>query len=244
MIDLQRIWIYLQGAPLIWLTLTLGAYWMGDYIHRLCKGSPLANPVLIAILLLAPALWVSSTPYKVYFEGAQFVHFLLGPATVALALPIKRQFPALKRAWGKILIAVLCGSVTASLSAVAIAAFLGVPSSLLATLAPKSATAPVAMAITEQLGGLPTMAAVFTILTGMMGAVMAPSLLRILHLSDPAARGLGIGVSSHGIGTATLLQKDPEAGAYAGLAMGLNALATTFIAPLVWMLALWLAWGR
>jgi predicted murein hydrolase (TIGR00659 family) len=240
MIALDGIWVYLQGTSLLWLILTLAAWWLGDCLYRLCGRQPLVNPVLIAILLLAGALWLSRTPYETYFAGAQFVHFLLGPATVALAVPIRRQWPRLKRSFGAILVGILCGSVAASLSAMLIGFWLGVPKILVATLAPKSVTTPVAMAVSENLGGLAAMAAVFTILTGMIGAVIAPSLGRVLRIRSSAAAGLGMGVAAHGIGTATLLQQDKEAGAWSGLAMGLNALVTPLIVPILWLLMMWL----
>ena len=233
MTDFADIWSYLSQGPLLWLTATLAAYALGDACFRAAGRSPLVNPVLIAVALLAAVLWLTLTSYATYFEGAQFVHFLLGPATVALALPLYDTLPRLRRALAPVLAALLVGSLTAAGSAVAIAYALGVDPVILASLAPKSATAPVAIGISEGIGGSPTLTAVLVILTGITGAVLATPLLNLLRLKDWRARGFAVGVTSHGIGTARAFQVHPTAGAFAGLGMALNAIATALVAPFV-----------
>jgi predicted murein hydrolase (TIGR00659 family) len=231
--DLAAFWSYLSQGPLLWLTATLLAYTIGDACFRWFRRAPLANPVLIAVTLLAGLLHVTDTPYRTYFEGAQFVHFLLGPATVALALPIYDNLARLRHALLPVLVALLAGSITATISALAIASSLGVDGVLLASLAPKSATAPVAIGIAETIGGSPTLTAVLVILTGITGAVIATPLLNLLRIKDWRARGFAVGVASHGIGTARAFQVNPTAGAFAGLGMALNALATAALAPMI-----------
>lgn len=232
--NLREIWVYLAASPLLHLTLTLLAYQVGTRIYRWGKLNPLLNPVWIAICLLVGTLVITNTSYTDYFEGAKFVHFLLGPATVALAVPLYRQFNRVKRSMPLILSSILVGSVTASLSAVGIVWVLGGSWSTALSIAPKSVTAAVAMGISEQLGGLPSLTAVMVILTGIFGAMLGPPLLNILRIHDWSARGLAIGTASHGIGTARALQVNEVAGAFAGLAMGLNALATSILLPLLW----------
>ena len=236
MTDFTDIWSYLSRGPLIWLTATLAAYAIGDACFRAANRLPLVNPVLIAVTLLGALLWATGTPYATYFEGAQFVHFLLGPATVALAVPLALNLPRLRRALLPVLAALLAGSVTAILTTLAIASATGADATLLATLAPKSATAPVAIGISENLGGSPTLTAVLVILTGITGAVVATPLLNLLRLKDWRARGFATGVASHGIGTARAFQVHPVAGAFAGLGMALNAILTALLAP--WLLGL------
>ena len=231
--DFAEIWSYLAGGPLLWLTATLIAYAAGDAVSRAAGRAPLANPVLVAVALLAVLLWVTDTPYPVYFEGAQFVHFLLGPATVALALPLYDQRAALRRVLLPVLAALAVGSVTALVSALAIASALGAGPETLIALAPKSTTAPVAIGIAETLGGSPTLTAVLVLTTGLIGAVVATPLLNALGIRDWRARGLAVGVAAHGIGTARAMQVNPQAGAFAGLGMGLNAVLTALLAPLV-----------
>lgn len=231
MSDFPEIWSYLSREPLLWLTLTLAAFALGDLAFRASGRSPYANPVLIAVVLLGLLLQVTGTPYATYFEGAQFVHFLLGPATVAFALPLYDTLPQLRRAFLPVVAALFAGSLTAIVTALAIARALGIEGTLLASIAPKSATAAVAIGISERLGGSPTLTAVLVILTGIVGAIMATPLLNALRLTDWRARGFAVGTASHGIGTARALQVNPTAGAFAMLGMVLNAMLTAILAP-------------
>jgi len=239
---LGAIWVYLAATPLLGLTITLIAYVVAHAIYTRCRFSPLANPVAIAIALLVLVLSITHTPYATYFEGAQFVHFLLGPATVALAVPLYRQLPKLRRAALPLLGGLLAGSLTAMLSAVAIAYLLGANRQSLASLAPKSVTTPIAMGIAEKIGGLPSLTAVLVISTGILGAVTARGILNVLRVDTYEVRGFALGVTSHGIGTARAFQVSDEMGAFAGLGMGLNGIFTAFVAPfLVPLLLQWLA---
>jgi predicted murein hydrolase (TIGR00659 family) len=178
--------------------------------------------------------------YQRYFAGAQFVHFLLGPATVALALPLARQVPRLRRSLFPLACALLAGSVTAIVSAVVVAVLLKASPELVRTIAPKSATSPIAMAVSEHLGGIPALTAVLVICTGVFGSITARSLLNALRVESHAARGLALGVAAHGIGTARAFQVSAEMGAYAGLGMGLNGVLTALLAP--WLVPLLLGW--
>jgi predicted murein hydrolase (TIGR00659 family) len=234
--ELQAIWVYLAASPLLHLTLTLAAFLAADAVYRRGRLNPLLNPVLLAVLVIVALLAITGTSYETYFDGAQFVHFLLGPATVALAIPLYRQFDKVRRSALAIMASLIAGSLAAAASAVSIAWLAGAGRDTLASLAPKSATAPVAMAVSERLGGLPSLTAVLVILTGIIGAMLGPPLLDLLGIRDEAARGIAIGTTSHGIGTARALQESELTGAFAGLAMGLNALATALLLPLLWRL--------
>jgi len=233
---LQEIWVYLAASPLLALTLTLLAYLGGLWLYRRSGQNPLVNPVLIAVVAIVGLLFATGTDYRTYFDGAQFVHFLLGPATVALAIPLYRQVQQVKKSLVAILVAVIGGSLTAAGSAVAIAWLLGASKQTILSMAPKSVTAPVAMGIAEEIGGLPTLTAVVVILTGITGAMAATTVLRMLRIDDQRTGGLAIGVASHGIGTARAFQVGEVAGAFSGLAMGLNALATAILIPVLFRL--------
>ena len=235
--DLGAVWVYLSANPLLHLTLTLVAYQVGLAIFRRANLNPLVNPVLIAVVLIVAILVGTGTSYDTYFSGAQFVHFLLGPATVALAIPLYRQFHLVRRSVVAVIASIVAGSLTAAVSAIAVGWLLGASRETLMSLAPKSVTTPVAMGISERLGGLPSLTAALVILTGILGAMMGTHILNLLGVKDWAARGLAMGTSSHGIGTARALQVNEIAGAFSGLAMGLNALATALLLPL--LLALW-----
>ena len=164
----REIWVYLAASPLLNLTMTLVAYLIGDYLFRRSGHKAFVNPVLIAIVILVSILLATGVSYETYFQGAQFVHFLLGPATVALAIPLYRQFDRVRHSAPAILISLLAGSATALLTATFITWLFGAPRNVVASIAPKSATTPIAMGISEQIGGLPSLTAVLVILTGII----------------------------------------------------------------------------
>ncbi|MBF9036863.1 LrgB family protein [Rhodobacterales bacterium HKCCE2091] len=233
MSEVWELWTYLGEGPLLWLTLTLLAYLAGDWVSRHFGRAPWANPVLIAVVILAVVLAVTRTDYATYFEGAQFVHFLLGPATVSLAVPLFANLARLKSALLPMLAALVAGSVTAALSAYGIGWALGVEGQTLLSLLPKSATAPVAMGVSEAIGGAPSLTAVLVILTGIIGALVVTPMFNALRIRDWRARGFATGVAAHGIGTARALHVNETAGAFAGVGMGLNAILTSILAPLI-----------
>ena len=231
--SLQTIWVYLAATPLLGLTVTLLAYQAGLWVYGRAKMNPLLNPVLLAVILVVTLLTVTGTDYHTYFEGAQFVHFLLGPATVALAVPLYRQLHALRRSLLAVSVALISGSLTAAGSAIGIGWLLGASQRTLLSLAPKSVTTPIAMGISEQIGGLPSLTAALVMMTGISGAVFGRWVLDLVRVRQWPARGLAIGVAAHGIGTARALQVNEVAGAFSGLAMGLNGLATALLLPLL-----------
>ena len=233
MTDVADLWSYLSTTPLLWLTATVLAYLAADAIARRLNNHPLANPVILAVLMIAPVLWVTRTDYATYFEGAQFIHFLLGPATIALALPLWDNRETIRTSVAPILLALLAGSVTAAGSAILLAQAFGLSTEVILSLAPKSTTAPVALGISEAVGGQPALTAVLVILTGIIGAVIVTPLMTVLRIKDWRARGFSVGLASHGIGTARAFQVNPTAGAYAGIAMALNALLTSVIVPVL-----------
>lgn len=233
---LAEIWVYLSATPLLFLTLTLLVYQGAYSIYRRAGFHPLLNPVAISVAVLVALLRLTDTPYETYFGGAQFVHFLLGPATVALAVPLYAQLGKLKHALWPICGALLAGAVTALVSAVGIAWALGASDLTLLSIAPKSVTTPIAMGIVERLGGLPSLTAVLVVSTGIIGAVGAKYVLDALRIDDQSVRGFALGTAAHGIGTARAFQESDESGAFSGLAMGLSGLVTAVLFPLgVWL---------
>jgi predicted murein hydrolase (TIGR00659 family) len=222
-----ELWVYLSATPLFGLTATIVTYVIAHAVYARLGQAPWANPVLWTVLVLVAVLAITGTPYPTYFAGAQFIHFLLGPAVVALAWPLWLRRAELRRRAGALLVAALVGGAVASGSAVALGWWLGLTPELLRSLAPKSVTAPVAMGIAEQLGGIPALAAVFAVLTGLVGALSAKYLFDALRIAQPEVRGFALGTTSHGIGAARALQVHPGAGAYAGLALGVQVLLAT-----------------
>ena len=226
-------WIYLSASPLLGLTITLLAYVFALWLFRRSGQQAWANPVLIAIFVIILFLWASDIPYARYFEGAHFIHFLLGPATVALAVPLFAHWKRLKRMAFPLIVALIAGSATAAFSAMAIAKALGATPETIYSLAPKSVTTPIAMGVAEQIGGVASLTAVLVILTGILGAITFPSLFRVLGVRDPAAQCFAVGVAAHGLGTARAFLISEEMGAFSALAMGLNGLLTAVALPLL-----------
>jgi predicted murein hydrolase (TIGR00659 family) len=217
----------------LWLTLTIGAYAAGVALQRRCGRHPLLNPTLFAIGVVAATLLYFHIDYARYFAAAQSIHLLLGPAVVALAVPLYRHIALVRERAALLAASLLVGSMTAVVGSVSAGWLFGLPRADLLSLAPKSATTAVSMAIATHIGGIPALTGVLTILTGITGAVFAPFLLNALRLQDPAARGFGMGLASHGIGTARAFQENETVGAFSGLAMALNAVATAILAPLL-----------
>jgi predicted murein hydrolase (TIGR00659 family) len=237
MTPLGPIWVYLESTPLLGLAVTLVGWQVAVALSRMLGDRPLANPVLIAILLLSGLLLATRTPYSAYFQGAQYVHFLLGPATVALAVPMYAAWNQIRRSAPAIIPAILAGTLTSAVSVMLIAHALGGSRQVVLSLAPKSVTTPIAMAVAEQIGGNPSLAAVFVLLTGLVSIVVGPPLWRLLRITDWRARGLAAGTAGHGLATARVLLLHETAGAFGGLAIGLNGIVTALIVP---PLARWL----
>ncbi len=228
-----EIWVYLSENPLLWLTLLLVVYVGADRLAAACGRHPLVNTVAISAAILGALLILTKTSYDTFFAGAQFVHFLLGPATVALAVPLYRNLGRVRATLVPMICALTLGSLVAITSAVAIGGLFGLPLALLASLGPKSVTTPIAMSLAKANGGIPALTAVFVVITGVFGAVIVTPLMNALRIRDWAARGFAAGLAAHGIGTARAFQVDPLAGAFAGIALGLNGALTALVTPLV-----------
>jgi len=230
---LNSLWVYLAQTPLLWLTITLIVYQSAFMLYSKAKQFPLLNPVLIAVIVLVLLLKITNTDYQQYFDGAQFVHFLLGPATVALAIPLYNQFNKLKQLFLPIGLSLFLGSSFSIIIVVYIAKVFGLGQESILSLMPKSVTTPIAMGVSETIGGLPALTAVLVILTGIIGAMSASFLFNLFRIKDDSVQGFAIGMSAHGIGTATAFAISEEAGAFSGLAMALNAAITALLVPII-----------
>jgi predicted murein hydrolase (TIGR00659 family) len=231
--QLFHLWVYLETTPLLGLAATLVVWRAASEIASRMGGVALANPMLISVVILSLLLLATGTPYSAYFQGAQYVHFLLGPATVALALPMYANRARIRRSARAIVPALLAGSVVAAGSAMLIARLLGAPRVVVLSLAPKSVTTPIAMGIAEQIGGQPSLAAVFVLLTGLSAIVLIGPAMRLAGVSDMRAQGLAAGMAGHGLATARMLLVSETAGAFGGLAIGLNGIITAVLVPLL-----------
>lgn len=221
----------LQHQPLWGLLATLVAYRFGLFVNRAAREAVVAHPVLIAVLTLVGLLSLLHLPYRDYFAGAQFVHFLLGPATVALAIPLFRNLYHIRSTSRAAIPALAVGSIVSAGSAAFISKSLGAAPVVTASLIAHSATTPIAMSISQHIGGDPSLTATFTLLTGIVGVLQIGIAMRVLRILDARAHGLAAGTAGHGLATARMLAVSETAGAFGGLAIGMNGVLTALIAP-------------
>ncbi|MBX3505362.1 MAG: LrgB family protein [Parvibaculum sp.] len=218
-----------------WILVTLFFYYLALRIQRALGGTPLANPVLLAAapiigLLIAADIWVGD-----YMGGGQALLWLLGPATVGIAVPLYRNFARVRSALLPMAAALVTGSTVAVVSAVLIGEAMGASVETIRSLAPKSVTTPIAMGIADEIGGYPSLAAAFVILTGIVGAVFGSAFFRLLRIRDERAKGFAMGIAAHGIGTARAFQENEVQGTFSGVAMALNGIVTALVLPLLWL---------
>ena len=229
---------WLVHSPLFFVLLTLIAYRTGREVRDRTGGHALAQPVLIAVVLVGGVISLLGVEYDDYRAGTEMIAFWLGPATVALAVPLHRQAHRLRGFVVPMLVAVPLGAAVSVATGVVVVHALGGGEELARTVAPKATTTPVAIALADTVGGLPPLTAVLAILVGILGAVAGPAVLTLVRVRDERARGLALGAVSHGIGTSRALLEDETEGAFAGLSMGLTALATSILLPLLLALLL------
>lgn len=229
---MTAIWTAIVGHPLFVLGLTLLAYQLALELYQRSRWL-LAQPVLVTTLLLVGALWACGIGYPRYRQESSLLWLLLGPATVALAVPLQQNLPRIRQLFWPVTIALLVGGTITVALTLGLAALFGADREMLMSLAPKSVTSPIAIALAEQMGGIPALTAVFVMITGVLGAVLGPLLLDRAGVTSPAARGLSLGLSAHAIGTAQALQEHPEAGGFAALAMSLAGAFSALALPLL-----------
>jgi putative effector of murein hydrolase len=229
--DLAAVWAPLAPSPLLWIVVTLVAYMLARRLQRLLRGSALANPVLIAIVLTAAAVLASGTTYATYFSGAQFINFLLGPATVALAVPLARNIRQVRGSLRGLVIALVCGSLASTVSGLAIVWALGGSRIIALSMAPKAVTTPIAMAVSQQIGGAPALTAALAIVGGIFAASIGRRLLTILRIHDHRAHGFAAGVAGSGVAAAEAATLGGLAAAFAALGVALNGVVTALVTP-------------
>lgn len=223
--------ISVLSSPAGLLLLTLLSYRAGLWLRDRTGGHPAAQPVVVGIAGTAVGITLLDVDYAAYADAATLVSFWLGPATVALAVPLHRQVSRMRGVVGPMLVAIPLGAAVSIATAYGLVLLLGGGEALASSMAPKAATTPVSIALAEQVGGLAPLTAVVTVTAGILGAVVGPTVLTFLRVRDHRARGLAMGAVSHGIGTSRSLVDHPTEGAFAGLSMGLTALATSVLLP-------------
>lgn len=212
------------------IALTLVVFYSFSELHRR-KRAFYTNPVLLSIIAIAGFLWASGYSYESYMESAVILKFLLGPAVVSLAVPVYKGRRVIAAYWREITAGIAIGGTLAILSAFYTAKLLGGTEEVLLSIAPKSVTTAIAIGVSEKIGGIPALTAVLVILTGILGNAVGVEILDAARVRDRIARGLAMGVTSHGLGTARIILDDELAGAVSGLAMALNGVFTSLLLP-------------
>lgn len=230
---IELLWNHLASNPVLWLCLTLLAYQIGIWVYQKSGYITLLSPFVIAVVILLAILFGTHTQYETFFAGAQFVHFLLGPATVALAVPLFDQRLRLAKLWAPLLIGVVVGCVVGVISTVLLGALLGASFESIMSMAPKSVTTPIAMGISEKMGGIPEFTAGIVVLTGIVGSLLTTPIFKLCKIKKDYVKGFSLGVAAHGMGTSRAFQISDKAGAFSGLAMGLAGIITAFAAPMI-----------
>lgn len=217
--------------PLFAFGLTLGAYQLALAAYEKTRWM-LFQPVLVSMLILIATLLLLDIDYADYKQGAHLLTVLLGPATVALAVPLYLNMRRVRQVFWPTLITLFVGGLFATVLGVALAWLFGAEALILKTIAPKSVTTPIAMLVAEEIGGAASLAAVFVMITGVLGAMLGVELLRMFRVTHPAAQGMALGIIAHAVGTARALQESDEAGAFAALAMSMMGVLTAVLMPL------------
>ena len=234
---LLQAWSEVVANALFLIGLTLGVYQLGQALYERPRMA-LLHPLIVAIGLLIPALWLLGLEYPAYRDAVFPLTMLLAPAPVALGVPLYHNLRRIRQYFWPVMITLLVGGVFVTVLTLLLAWLLGADFAMLMTLAPKSLTTPIAMAVAEQLGGVAALAAGFVMYTAVLGALMGPWLLSVTGVTQPMARGMALGLAAHAVGTSRALEEGEEAGAFAALAMSLMGIATALLLPLA--VAVWL----
>lgn len=233
----EAAWQAVIHHPLFGVAITLAAFQLSYAAYEKTRWVFL-QPVLVSMLMVVGVLLACGLGYEDYRLSAQMLTVMLGPATVALAVPLYLNLRRIRELFGPIMITLLVGGIAATALGIALAWVFGADRMVLMTLAPKSVTSPIAMLVAEQIGGVVALAAVFVMITGILGAIFGPELLRRFGVQHPAARGMALGLTAHAVGTAQALQESEECGAFAALAMSLMGVLTAVLLPLAVSLSL------
>lgn len=215
--------------------ISLIAFEIGLFIYKKTK-FPLFNPLLIAAILVIGFLAIFDIDFDTYNKGGQFINIFLGPATIVLAVPLYKNLPLLKKNFLPIFTGILVGSLVSILSVVSIAVFMGLDKTITVSLMAKSVTTPIGIEITNSLGGVSSITVLAIVLSGIIGAVVGPTIFKVLKISNPIAKGVSLGTASHAVGTSKALEIGETEGAMSSLSIGVAGIITVFLAPICYSL--------
>ena len=213
------------NSPFFGVALSVAAFWIGVKLQKK-TGLVLCNPLLVAVTLVVGVLLVLGIPYEHYNQGGSLINLCLAPATACLAVAIYSKVRLLKENWLPILVGCAVGSAVSMGSVLGLCRLFRLDEVMAASLLPKSVTTPIAVSVSQAHGGIPSITVVAVLLTGIMGSILAPLLIRLFRVKDPVVAGLSIGACSHAIGTSKALELGETEGAMSGLAIGVCGLVT------------------
>jgi len=224
---------YISSTPLTWLLLTLGSFKIGIIVYEKFNKQTLLQPIIISYLFIISIIVFTDTSYAEYFKGVEIIHFFLGPATVALALPLYKNLKYIKSLFVPILVTLVVAGVFSILIAVGLLWILGAELPTILSMTTKSITAPIAIITSEQIGAIPSLAVGFVIITGIIGALFGTALFKLMNIKHDTSKGFALGLISHGIGTARAIEISEKAAAFSALAMGIGGILTAVFLPLI-----------
>lgn len=224
---------YISNSTLIWLILTLGSFKLGIIIYEKFNKHTLLQPIIISYIIIMSVLFITGVSYEEYFKGVEIIHFFLGPATVALALPLYNNLKYIKSLFLPIMITLIVAGVFSILIAVLLLWAFDANMPTILSMTTKSITAPIAIITSEQIGAIPSLAVGFVIITGIIGALLGTFIFKVIKIKHDTSKGFALGVVSHGIGTARAIEISQKAAAFSALAMGLSGIFTAVFLPLI-----------
>ena len=224
---------YISNSTLIWLILTLGSFKLGIIVYEKFNKHTLLQPIIISYIIIMSVLFITGVSYEEYFKGVEIIHFFLGPATVALALPLYNNLKYIKSLFLPIMITLIVAGVFSILIAVLLLWVLDANMPTILSMTTKSITAPIAIITSEQIGAIPSLAVGFVIITGIIGALLGTFIFKVIKIKHDTSKGFALGVVSHGIGTARAIEISQKAAAFSALAMGLSGIFTAVFLPLI-----------
>ena len=231
--NLDALITYVTTTPLVWLIITISAYKIGILVYEKSGKHALLQPIVVAYMIMLPILIISQIPYKQYFESMGIIHFLLGPATVALALPLYNNLKLIRSYFVPIIATLFLGGTFTILSALGILWLFDASKTTMLSMTTKSVTAPITIITAQDIGAIPSLAMGFVVITGLLGALFGSFIFKILRIKHDAAKGFALGLISHAIGIARSLEISEKAAAFAALAMGLAGVSVAIILPII-----------
>ncbi len=231
--NLEALYAYVTTTPLVWIIVTISAYKIGILVYEKSGKNALLQPIVVAYMIMLPILLLADIPYQRYFESVSIIHFILGPATVALALPLYKNLKLIRSYFMPIVVTLVLGSAFTILSALGILWLFDASTTTMLSMTTKSVTAPITIITAQDIGAVPSLAMGFVVITGLLGALLSNFIFKLLRIKHDAAKGFALGLISHAIGIARSVEISEKAAAFAALAMGLVGVLIAVVLPLI-----------